>query len=134
MNTYSIYDLQTGLFTGVTVSCRPQHLSANVPDGCGCLLGEYDALSQRVNTETGDVVDYVPPRPSDRHEWNDAIKRWVYVPTPAEVCRTQRAAAYPPLAELADALYWQAQGDDSKMTAYLEACAAVKARFPKPQE
>lgn len=42
-----------------------------------------------------------------------------------------RRAAYPPLADLADALYWQAQGDDSKMAAYHAAVAAVKARYPK---
>jgi hypothetical protein len=48
-----------------------------------------------------------------------------------QAVRTARAAAYPPLADLADALYWQAQGDDSKMQTYLAACAAVKQQFPK---
>jgi hypothetical protein len=38
---------------------------------------------------------------------------------------------YPPLADLADALYWQANGDESKMTAYLAAVAAVKNKYPK---
>lgn len=42
-----------------------------------------------------------------------------------------RRDAYPPLADLADALYWQSQGDDSKMEAYNAAVAAVKAKFPK---
>lgn len=42
-----------------------------------------------------------------------------------------RRAEYPSLADLADALYWQAQGDDSKMSDYLARCAAVKVRFPK---
>lgn len=42
-----------------------------------------------------------------------------------------RAAEYPPLSELADALYWQQQGDDSKMTAYLAAVDAVKEKYPK---
>jgi len=42
-----------------------------------------------------------------------------------------RRAAYPPLADLADALYWQSQGDNSKMDAYNAKIAAVKARYPK---
>jgi hypothetical protein len=42
-----------------------------------------------------------------------------------------RQPEYPPLADLADALYWQAQGDESKMTAYLAAVDAVKQKYPK---
>ena len=43
----------------------------------------------------------------------------------------QRASEYPPLQDLADALYWQAQGNSQPMTDYLAACQAVKARYPK---
>jgi hypothetical protein len=43
----------------------------------------------------------------------------------------QRQPEYPPLADLADALYWQSQGDESKMTAYLAAVDAVKEKYPK---
>lgn len=42
-----------------------------------------------------------------------------------------RERAYPPLAMLADAIYWQSKGDNSKMDTYLAQCAAVKAQFPK---
>lgn len=42
-----------------------------------------------------------------------------------------RRKAYPPITELADALYWQSQGDQSKMDAYLAKVKAVKDRFPK---
>ena len=45
-----------------------------------------------------------------------------------------RRPEYPPLSDLADALYWQAQGDQSKMTAYLAAVDAVKAKYPKGAE
>jgi len=45
----------------------------------------------------------------------------------------QRAPEYPPLSDLADALYWASEGDDSKLTAYYAACAAVKAKYPKPE-
>lgn len=42
-----------------------------------------------------------------------------------------RRANYPPLTDLADALYWQSRGDDSKLLAYNAAVAAVKEQFPK---
>jgi hypothetical protein len=46
----------------------------------------------------------------------------------------KRRYEYPPLADLADALYWQSQGDESKMTAYLAAVDAVKQKYPKEGE
>jgi hypothetical protein len=42
-----------------------------------------------------------------------------------------REPAYPSLADLADALYWQSQGDDSKLTEYYAKIAAVKEQYPK---
>lgn len=42
-----------------------------------------------------------------------------------------RQPEYPPLTDLADALYWQQKGDDTKMTAYLAAIQAVKEKYPK---
>jgi len=54
----------------------------------------------------------------------------------AEFDRTEyqrlRAPEYPPLTDLADAIFWQQQGDESKMEAYVAACEAVKAKYPKP--
>jgi hypothetical protein len=45
-----------------------------------------------------------------------------------------RQPEYPPLADLADALYWQSKGNDIKMAAYLAAVDAVKTRYPKGAE
>jgi hypothetical protein len=42
-----------------------------------------------------------------------------------------RKKEYPPLADLADAVYWQAQGDNTKMEAYMAAVEAVKQKYPK---
>ena len=47
--------------------------------------------------------------------------------------RELRRPEYPPLTDLADAIFWQQQGDDSKMAAYVAACEAVKAKYPKPE-
>jgi len=43
-----------------------------------------------------------------------------------------RQPEYPSLADLADALYWSNQGDNTKLDEYYQACAAVKAKYPKP--
>jgi len=55
----------------------------------------------------------------------------------AELDATQyqrdRQPEYPALADLADALYWSNQGDNTKLDAYYAACAAVKAKYPKPE-
>jgi hypothetical protein len=45
-----------------------------------------------------------------------------------------RKQEYPPVEDLADALYWQSRGDPSKMTAYLARVDAVKKKFPKKPE
>ena len=44
----------------------------------------------------------------------------------------KRAAEYPTLADFADAYYWSQNGDNTKMTAYLEKCDEVKSKYPKP--
>lgn len=44
----------------------------------------------------------------------------------------RRKKEYPPIEEYVDAQYWLSQGDPSKMTAYLNKCSEVKAKFPKP--
>lgn len=56
----------------------------------------------------------------------------------AELDKTEyqrlRQPEYPSLADLADAIYWQSKGDDSKMTLYLQACEDVKNQYPKPED
>jgi hypothetical protein len=44
----------------------------------------------------------------------------------------KRQKEYPPLTDLADALYHQSKGDETKLTAYLSKCEAVKTKYPKP--
>jgi hypothetical protein len=52
----------------------------------------------------------------------------------AKYYQKPRQEEYPPLADLADALYWQSRGDDTKMMAYIAACDAVKQKYPKDME
>ena len=49
----------------------------------------------------------------------------------AKYYQQPRQEEYPPLSELADALYWQSQGDDTKMADYITKCEAVKTKYPK---
>lgn len=44
---------------------------------------------------------------------------------------SKRQPEYPPLTDLADALYHQSKGDETKLTAYLAKCEAVKQKYPK---
>jgi hypothetical protein len=48
-----------------------------------------------------------------------------------EAYKYKRAAEYPPLADFVDAYYWAQNGDDTKMTAYIEKCAEIKDKYPK---
>ena len=81
----------------------------------------------------------------DDLEWLDAVQTQ---PTEAEIqaeltrlqadyAATQyqrdRKSEYPDLGDLADALYWSNQGDNTKLDEYYQACAAVKAKYPKPE-
>jgi hypothetical protein len=53
-----------------------------------------------------------------------------YIDSQAYIENRQRE--YPPLANLADALYHQSKGDETKLTAYLAKCESVKTKYPKP--
>ena len=50
----------------------------------------------------------------------------------AKQYQRDRQPEYPSVADLADALYWSNQGDNTKLDEYYQACAAVKAKYPKP--
>ena len=45
----------------------------------------------------------------------------------------QRAPEYPSMDQFADAMYWNSTGDSTKLDEYYAACAAVKAKYPKPE-
>ncbi len=49
----------------------------------------------------------------------------------AAVTNELRRRAYPDWRELADAIYWQQNGDVNPMKAYLAKVKAVKEKFPK---
>ena len=46
--------------------------------------------------------------------------------------KDDRQPLNPPLADFADAMYWNSKGDSSKLTAYYASCEKVKTDNPKP--
>lgn len=90
MNTYSIYSNVDGTFTGSTIACPTQSLIDNIPDGCGCVVGEFDRHSKKVDVTSGLVVKHIPPQPSKNHVWNSEVERWLYVKTNADTASEVR--------------------------------------------
>ena len=84
MSTYvHFYDARTGLFTGVSIHTNltaPKavkvFIAENTPAGHGAFVGYVDALSQKMDLDSMQLVDYRPPQPSPKHEWNAVTKRW----------------------------------------------------------
>jgi hypothetical protein len=77
------YDSTTGLFTGVSMHTNvttPKAVKAfiaeNTPPGHGAFVGYVDPLSQKMDLSSGQLVDFRPPPPSPKHEWNPTSKRW----------------------------------------------------------
>lgn len=77
------YDAKTGLFSGVSIHTNitegkvlNKFIGENTPPGNGHYIGYVDPLSQKMDLETGQLIDYRPPQPSPRHEWNPSTRRW----------------------------------------------------------
>jgi hypothetical protein len=83
------------------------------------------ALNSSVVTICGDVAY---DKDNNVVEYNEATVQ-AYIDANAYI--SKRAPEYPPLADLADALYHQSKGDETKLTAYLAKCEAVKQKYPK---
>jgi hypothetical protein len=47
----------------------------------------------------------------------------------AELYKNQRASEYPPMADYLDGIV---KGDTAQVQTYIDACLAVKAKYPKP--
>jgi hypothetical protein len=83
--TAYFYDLQTGLFSGQSLGGPAEWVDANVPDGMGAWSDKVDTKSQRVDIETGLLVDYQPDKPADSDSatwaWDQTTRRWVEAKT-----------------------------------------------------
>lgn len=73
-------------------------------------------------------LDKDQPKPSKK-EVDDEIKRLQKQYRDTEYQRL-RAAEYPDMKEYLDGIV---KGDDAQVQAYIDACLAVKAKYPKPE-
>ena len=99
---HSIYDKQTGLFTGQRLGGPDEFVAANVPEGCGSMPGEHDHLRWRVEWRPDDfgdgftvVVAWKPPAPADNvlqtFAWDEQAGCWVGRKTSAAIAQDVRA-------------------------------------------
>lgn len=91
---FSLYDTETGYFTGQRLRGSADFIAANLPQGCSTIAGEHDHLCRRVDLESGEVVPWQPPAPADDDtrtwSWDEATERWQPVPTAAALAATVR--------------------------------------------
>lgn len=69
------------------------------------------------------------------------VRSWELIETPEPTYSEKRAVEYPPIEEYLDAMVKINSGDEALIAAgqaqldfYYQACLAVKARYPKPEE
>ena len=72
----SVYCKTTGSIKRL-VDCSEGQIQCNLGDNLSYVEGHHDPLCFTVDVESGLVVDYQPPQPSEHHEWNETTKRWV---------------------------------------------------------
>ena len=79
------------------------------------------------STDKGDV----PFTAEEEAAWNAraAEQLALQVEQARTVYKTKRAVEYPPMADYLDGIV---KGDQAQMQAYIDACLAVKAKYPKP--
>jgi hypothetical protein len=73
--TVSVFDLITGEVR-CCMTLPPSQLAANVPRGCGTVIGYVDGSRRRVNPDSLEVEPFIPPSPSADHTWNTASEAW----------------------------------------------------------
>jgi hypothetical protein len=89
---WHFYDKATGLFTGQRFLGAADALEMNIPAGLAAMPGEIDHLSQRVDLDTGAVIDFQPPQPSAEFEWDQAHRRWILTAKAKEAIEADYAA------------------------------------------
>ena len=104
------------------------HLSIReaYPDALLVIEGETADDLKVINQETGE--DFVFDQTLIETAWNQIVAR-----RNTTQYQRNRQPEYPSLADLADALYWSNQGDNTKLDEYYTKVSAVKTKYPKPE-
>ena len=74
----------------------------------------------------------IPFTPEEEAEWDamETAAKAERAALAATEYQRQRAAEYPPMADYLDGIV---KGDQAQVQAYIDACLAVKAKYPKPE-
>ena len=80
-----------------------------------------------VNVTTGEIVQ-IPFTAEEEAQWA-ADQAAAALATAAVAYKAKRAAEYPSMADYLDGIV---KGDTAQVQAYIAACLAVKAKYPKP--
>jgi hypothetical protein len=131
---FHLYDASTGHFTGQTFHTNDADplaaaafAASNTPEGHAMYEGAVvDHQAQRI--ETGELVDYQPPQPSQDHQWDDATRRWQLSPGAAAKV-AGRAAAVARIAALVDSQHEHVRGAVLGDVAALEKLRAIHAEI-----
>jgi len=93
----TFYHKESGLLNGRSLVASDNRLVAlNTPDGYIAIDhpegSTLDHLSQKVDIETGNIVDYQPLAPSEDHEWDARARRYRLKPDVKAIRDRQEAA------------------------------------------
>jgi hypothetical protein len=135
---YHLYDTSTGLFAGQsfhTNDADPVSAAAfarsNTPAGHAVYEGAVaDHQSQRVDIESGKLVEYQPPAPGGDHEWHEDTKRWRRT-NEAQARIDGRAAALARISALVDSQHQFVREHLLGVTTSLERLSAIHAEISK---
>ena len=91
-------------------------------------------MTNRIVFDLSTGVKTIVPYTAEEEAEADARKaQWII--KQAELAKTQyqrdRAAEYPPITDYLDGIV---KGDQAQVQAYIDACLAVKAKYPKPTQ
>jgi hypothetical protein len=83
-----------------------------------------------VNVTTGEIVQ-IPFTAQEQAEYDtkQAASAAAAIAAEAVAYKAKRAAEYPPMADYVDGIV---KGDTAQVQTYIDACLAVKAKYPKP--
>lgn len=84
----------------------------------------------QVTLNNGVVTWHNPPSPTVTDEQIQKEKERLLAEYDANEYQRRRAAEYPPVTDYLDAVV---KGDLAQQQAYIDACLAVKAKYPKPE-
>jgi hypothetical protein len=110
----------------IATGTMPANLIAQQKGKLLAVAAKVDRTTQYI--ANGAVCDYTPAELAAK---NNMPRGWTWK-MPERMAIDARRAAYPDLCTFADAMYWAARGDGSKLLNYYSQIDAVKAAHPKP--